>query len=358
MKQRVALLFGGRSAEHDVSLLSARNIYEAIDRNLYDVSLIGITRDGRWWLQEKGEFPESIACEHQVAMIPGGAGELVVWGKDATSQRSQIDLVMPILHGPFGEDGTVQGALVTAGVPFVGSGVLASAVCMDKDITKRLLREAGIPVVDWLPMRRGEQRSYADVSATLGSDVLFVKPARMGSSIGVGRARSKESFEAATAAALAHDDRIIIEPFVDAREIECAVLETSSQGSKLVTSWPGEIAAATHHEFYTYEAKYLDETGATLRTRADLDSDVAERIRDLAGTAFRTLNCRGLARVDFFLTKQGQIMINEINTFPGFTRISMYPRMMIDSQMTYADLITTLIEEARPTSVSSPTDGL
>ena len=226
MKQRVALLFGGRSAEHDVSLLSARNIYDAIDRNLYDVSLIGITRDGRWWLQENGEFPESIACEHQVAMIPGGAGELVVWGKDATNQRSQVDLVMPILHGPFGEDGTVQGALVTAGVPFVGSGVLASAVCMDKDITKRLLREAGIPVADWLLMRRGEQCSYADVSATLGSDVLFVKPARMGSSIGVGRARSKESFEAATAAALAHDDRIIIEPFVDAREIECAVLET------------------------------------------------------------------------------------------------------------------------------------
>jgi D-alanine-D-alanine ligase len=374
-KLTVGILFGGRSAEHEVSLESARNVYEAIDRERFNPVLIGIDKSGRWLLREDSHFlldsgsPREIrlnegGCPVTLAPRSGGTlspvktgspGKAAAGGLSAEEPAvPALDVVFPILHGPYGEDGTVQGLLKLADIPFVGSGVLGSAVGMDKDVMKRLLRDAGIPVGAFLALRSHEPiPSYREVTETLGSP-LFVKPANMGSSVGIGKVHNQEEYLPALREAFRYDRKIIIEEYIKGRELECAVL-----GNEEVTaSVPGEVIP--RHEFYSYDAKYLDEHGAALVIPADVEEAVTARIQELAVKTFKVLGCGGLSRVDFFLREgpaggdrrpgaerpEDRLMVNEINTIPGFTRISMYPKLWEASGISYTELITRLIDLA------------
>lgn len=330
-KRKVAVLFGGRSAEHDVSLMSAANAIEAIDTGKYEVIAIKIERDGRW-LHEGQE----------VGFVPGTHS--LVNGSGAPAQTvHDIDVIFPVLHGPFGEDGAIQGLAETIGLPYVGCGVLGSALCMDKDVTKRLLVAAGIPVARSLTARRGDTIAFADVERQLGTPV-FVKPARQGSSFGVGKANSPETFHAALDIAFRHDHKLLIEEFVAGREIECAVLERPD--GSLAVSEPGEIITQGAHAFYTYEAKYIDAGGAIVQTPANVPAQISRESRELAEGVFRTLECGGMARVDFFLRPDGSLLVNEVNTIPGFTDMSMYAKALAASGIPYAQVVDILIETA------------
>lgn len=346
-KTRVAVLYGGRSAEHDVSILSATNVVKAIDRTRYEIVAIAIDRTGRWWLTEldDGELPRMVPAQAaEIALVPGGHGRLVaVSGAAEPTELPPVDVVFPVLHGPFGEDGSVQGCAEVADVAYVGSGVFASAAAMDKDFAKRLLRDAGLPVARSLTLRRGEAVSFDAVTAGLGLP-LFVKPARQGSSVGVGKAVDAASFEAGLAEAFRHDDKVLAEEFVKAREIECAVLENAE--GKLTVSLPGEIIPAERHGFYTYEAKYIDAEGAVVRAPADVPADVGARAKELAEKAFRALGCAGMARVDFFLRPDGDLVLNEVNTIPGFTDISMYAKALAAEGISYGEVIEVLVAHA------------
>ena len=346
-KLRVGILFGGKSAEHEVSLQSAKNIADAIDKNKYEVCLIAIDKAGHWLLPNQAEFllntsdPKTIALNtlgnESVALVPQSSGE--VTNLSRSGALPAVDVVFPILHGPFGEDGTVQGLLKLAGVPFVGASVLGSAVGMDKDVMKRLLRDAGLPIVKFKVLRQGEVVDFAAISVELGTP-LFIKPANLGSSVGVSKAKNKQEFEEAVAHAFEFDTKIIVEEFVAGRELECAVLGNQNPDASGV----GEIIP--HHEFYSYDAKYIDEDGASLIIPADIPTEATERLRSLATLVFKTLSCEGLARVDFFYTKEGTLFVNEINTMPGFTNVSMYPRLWGAAGISYTDLITRLIDLA------------
>jgi len=346
-KIRVGILFGGKSAEHEVSLQSAKNVADAIDRDKYDVSLIGIDKSGRWLLPDQAQYllnatdPKLIALnrenERSIALVPQSGGALTsLSGGDA---GSPIDVVFPILHGPFGEDGTVQGLLKIAGVPFVGAGVLGSAVGMDKDVAKRLLRDAGLPIARFVVLRSAEDADFDAISADLGLP-FFVKPANLGSSVGVHKVNARSDFEDAIADAFRFDTKVIVEEFVDGREVECSVLGNRDPEASVL----GEIVS--NHDFYSYDAKYIDEDGAALVVPADLPEETSERLRALAIDAFKVLECEGMARVDFFLKADGTVLINEINTIPGFTKISMYPRLWAASGLSYKDLIDRLIRLA------------
>jgi D-alanine-D-alanine ligase len=345
---KVALLFGGRSAEHEVSVLSAGNVFRALDPDKYEVVPIAIARDGSWLLcnLDDGAFPTAVPSSGpRVALLPGGGGRYLVMAEDGlpVPMASGVDVIFPVLHGPFGEDGTVQGVAEIASVAFVGSDVLGSAVAMDKDFAKRLLREAGLPVAGFCTFTASEPPIFDSVVELLGRP-LFVKPARLGSSVGVGKAASAEEFAAAVAEAFRHDEKILVEAFVAGREIECGVLQ-NPDGS-LFVSVPGEIVPTNRHSFYTYEAKYLDADGAELKVPADLPTTVAERVRELSASAFRVLGCAGLARIDFFVRPDSMVVINEINTMPGFTAISMYPKVLAASGVSYAELVERLIAHA------------
>ncbi|MDE2235756.1 MAG: D-alanine--D-alanine ligase [Gammaproteobacteria bacterium] len=341
---RVGILFGGKSAEHEISLLSAKNIIEALDKNKYEPVLIGIDKDGRWLVNEPSRFllnetnPKLIALNKAnsqgVALAPQNAGQLtsLEHGRLDTS----VDVVFPVLHGPFGEDGTVQGLLKLANVPFVGAGVLGSAVGMDKDVMKRLLRDAGIPVPKFLVFRQGEALDFKAVTNILGLP-LFVKPANLGSSVGISKVKDAASFQKAVAEALRFDVKIIVEENIQGREIECAVLGNQDPQASV----PGEIIPT--HEFYDYQAKYVDENGARLEAPAKLPPETVKRVQELAIRTFRALNCEGMGRVDFFLKADGTLLVNEINTIPGFTKISMYPRLWGLSGVSYTQLIDRLI---------------
>jgi D-alanine-D-alanine ligase len=358
-KTRVAVIFGGKSAEHEVSLQSARSIVDAIDRRKYDVVLIGIDKSGRWH-----RFAESSYLEHaddparialkaasaELAVVPGHGerGMVVVGGGGAAGAASErddapVDVVFPVLHGPFGEDGTVQGYLKLAGVPFVGAGVLGSAVGMDKDVANRLLRDAGIPKAAFRVFRHHERSrvSFAELSRELGMPV-FVKPANLGSSVGISKAATEAELARALDLAFRYDTKVVVEKNVAGREIECAVLGNDHP----VASVPGEVVPAEKHGFYSYEAKYLDEHGARLDVPARLDPETARRVQELACRTFAALGCEGMARVDLFLTPEGELFVNEINTIPGFTRISMYPKLWEASGLPYPALIARLIELA------------
>lgn len=341
-KPTIAVLFGGRSAEHDVSIMSARNVIAAIDAEKYDVIAIGVARDGRWLLSANAAHGigdrEAGRCE--VALSPGGNGQLV---GTAGHALPRVDVLFPVLHGPFGEDGTVQGLAETAGVPYVGSGVLASALCMDKDLTKRLLVAADIPVARSITMRRGDTTTFEAVERRLGAPV-FVKPARQGSSFGVGKAANPEAFRRAVEIAFQYDDKLLVEAFVAAREIECAVLERAD--GTLIVSEPGEIITQGSHAFYTYDAKYVDADGAVVRTPADVPARVTHACRKMAETVFRQLECAGMARVDFFLAADGSLLVNEVNTIPGFTDMSMYAKALAASGISYARAVDMLIDHA------------
>jgi len=342
----VGLLFGGRSAEHDVSLMSAHFVFEALTRAGARVVLIGIGRDGVWrHCPGANAVPETVpAIGGEVTLAPGRGGQLFPLDPSAGAVP-RLDVVFPVLHGPFGEDGTIQGLLEIANVPFVGAGVLGSAVAMDKDVAKRLLRDAGLPIPRFIACALPDVPDFEAACAVLGGAPLFVKPARLGSSVGVSKAEDAGAFDAAVALAGRYDDKILIEAFVPAREIECAVLDT---GTELIASVPGEIVPAIdRHGFYSYEAKYLDPSGAALVVPADLPAMTAEQVRALALTVFRVLGCAGMARIDFFLHKTtGEVLVNEANTIPGFTAISMYPRLMEASGVAGPELVTTLVDQA------------
>jgi len=351
-KLKVAIIFGGKSAEHEVSLQSARNVFDALDRSKYEPVPIGIDKAGRWLLGDGSRFlldaddPARIALaasSDEVTFAPESGGRLSqVAGRGeapagAAFAGGAVDVAFPILHGPLGEDATVQGFLRLAGIPFVGAGVLGSAVGMDKDVMKRLLRDAGLPVADFLVLRAGEPRPGWDGVVDRLGPVVFVKPANMGSSVGVSKVRSAAEWTAALDEAFRWDRKILVEEFVEGRELECAVLGDEAPEASVV----GEIRA--NADFYSYEAKYLDENGAALDIPAKLPEDLALRARELAVRTFRVLECEALARVDMFLRSDGGLVVNEINTMPGFTRISMYPKLWEASGLPYPELVDRLI---------------
>ena len=348
-KLRVGILFGGRSAEHEVSLQSAKNIIDAIDTNKYEVVLIGIDKNGGWHLDEgsrfllrttESELPQLPASGENLALVPGKQEEQLVLLSGQQTPGS-LDVVFPILHGPFGEDGTVQGLLKLANIPFVGAGVLGSAVGMDKDVMKRLLRDADIPIARFIVLNKysATEVDFDDARDQLGLP-LFIKPANLGSSVGINKVRDREEFDRAVRDAFKYDNKVLIEECIDGREIECSVLGNAQP----VASVLGEILP--RHEFYSYEAKYLDENGAVLEIPAKVAPEISERIRQTAIKTFSTLCCEGMARVDFFLRNGEEIIVNEINTIPGFTRISMYPKLWEASGLPYGELIDKLIELA------------
>jgi D-alanine-D-alanine ligase len=353
-RKTIGLLFGGRSAEHEVSKLSAANVLRALDPDRYDIIPIGIGRDGRWLLCDSGngggrgatslEIPEGAS---QVALLPGGGGEMIVLNGNAGSTTLRLDAVVPVLHGPNGEDGTVQGFLELANIPYVGSGVMGSAAGMDKDVAKRLLRDSGLPVVPFLTLTPRTRVDYRAAVDALGTSDLFVKPANMGSSVGVSRASSPDEFSKACERAFRYDSKVLVERSVTgAREIECSVLEDAA--GEIKASPLGEIVPAGSHGFYSYDAKYIDADGALLRIPAELPADHARRIQDLAVETFRTLSCEGLARVDFFVDpkNEGSLFVNEVNTLPGFTAISMYPKLWEAGGLPQSELMEILIGHA------------
>ncbi|MCK4584082.1 D-alanine--D-alanine ligase [candidate division WOR-3 bacterium] len=348
-KIRVGILFGGKSAEHEVSLQSAKNIIEAIDKKKYEVVLIGIDKKGRWYLSDASRFllhadnPKLIKlnkANDNVAFVPGKKTKQLI---SLTGRRSEgrIDVVFPILHGPFGEDGTVQGLLKLANVPFVGASVLGSAVGMDKDVMKRLLRDAGIPTPKFLAFNRSslDKIDFNDVKKQLGLP-FFIKPANLGSSVGISKVKDKKQFDVAVREAFKYDNKILFEKYIEGREIECSILGNDDP----IASVPGEVLP--QHEFYSYEAKYIDENGAILEIPAKLTDEIIKEIQEIAIRTFKVLCCEGMARIDFFLRDNKEVIVNELNTIPGFTKISMYPRLWEASGITYTELIDRLIQLA------------
>ncbi|MFA5841341.1 MAG: D-alanine--D-alanine ligase [Candidatus Paceibacterota bacterium] len=345
-KMKIGVLFGGKSAEHEVSLNSARNVINALDKNKYEVIPIGITKEGKWLLSDTSNYllnsnnPKLIKLNNsnkEVALYAQGQGSLTSINSNSEIKR-KLDVVFPVMHGPFGEDGSMQGLLKLAGVPFVGPSVLGSAVGMDKEITKRLLRDAGIPIGKFTTLKMGDKINFKKVKKELGLP-LFIKPANMGSSVGVSKVHSEKEFKKAVKDAFDFDTKIIIEENIIGREIECALLGNNVP----MASIPGEIIA--NQDFYSYDAKYIDE-GSVAVIPAKLNRKTIKKIQELAIKTFQVLNCEGMSRVDFFLKKNGNILVNEINTIPGFTNISMYPKLWDASGVPISKLLDRLIELA------------
>ncbi len=346
-KITLGILFGGKSAEHEISLRSAVNVIEAIDKEKYDVTLIGITKSGKWLLNEENELLISNHDNEQlslnensasVALIPQGDGKISNFSNPTYNKK--LDVVFPILHGPFGEDGTIQGLLKLANIPFVGADVFGSSVGMDKEVMKRLLRDAGLPIGKFETLINGQEiPSFKTLSKKIGSP-MFIKPANLGSSVGINKATDESSYQKAVKEAFEFDSKIIIEEFIDAREIECAVLGNQAPKASVC----GEISFS--HDFYSYEAKYLDDAGYKIEIPAKLDEEIHIKLQEMAIRIFQILDCKGFARVDFFLTKDNQILVNEINTIPGFTKISMYPKLWEATGISYSELIDNLIQLA------------
>jgi D-alanine-D-alanine ligase len=357
-KPRVAVVFGGRSTEHGVSCVSAGSVLAAIDRDRYDVVPVGISREGRWVLAadepEKlaitgGELPgvEEGGAAVVLAGDPTHRGLLVQEPGSVPQELGEVDVVLPLLHGPYGEDGTVQGLLELAGVPYVGSGVFASAAAMDKGHMKTLLQGAGLPVGPYAVVTArawdSDKAAVRESVASLGFPV-FVKPARAGSSVGITKVHGPGELDDAVEEARRHDLRVVVEAGVEGREIECGVLE-GRDGAAPEASLPGEIVVGGGHEFYDFAAKYLPDEGTDLVVPADLPDDVVRQVQDLSVRAFEALACEGLARVDFFLTPTG-LVVNEVNTMPGFTPVSMFPLMWRASGLDYPALVERLVETA------------
>ncbi|MEO8816570.1 MAG: D-alanine--D-alanine ligase family protein [Mycobacterium sp.] len=354
-RTRVAVVFGGRSSEHAISCVSAGSILRNLDPRRFEVVAVGITPEGSWVLTDAdpdalairgGQLPavtSAWGAELALPADPQRAGQLVALG--AGTVLDSVDVVFPVLHGPYGEDGTVQGLLELAGVPYVGAGVLASAAGMDKEFTKKLLAAEGLPIGAYTVLRPAQPSLTAQERERLGLPV-FVKPARGGSSIGVSRVSRWDELPAAIADSRSHDPKVIVEAAILGRELECGVLEFPD--GTVAASTVGEIRVATMDgraaSFYDFATKYLDDA-AELDVPAKIDDDVADAVRQLAIRAFAALDCQGLARVDFFLTEDGPV-INEINTMPGFTTISMYPRMWAASGVDYPTLLATMVDTA------------
>jgi D-alanine-D-alanine ligase len=344
---RVGVLFGGRSGEHEVSLASAASVIRALDPEKYEAVPIGISKDGRWLVGSGAQkmLPEVLKSGERISLPPDPTvAALVPLSQSAGQSSVTVDVVFPVLHGTFGEDGTVQGLLELAGLPYVGAGVLASAVGMDKDVQKRLFKEAGLPIVPFLAIARSEwERNAAKVFRDVKKKFrfpVFVKPATLGSSVGMTRVKAAHELTAAMDAAAQFALKIIVERAVNAREIEVSVLGNH----EIRASIPGEIVP--HRDFYDYAAKYLEE-GTRLVIPAPLTKAQVARFQDYAVRAFRAIDGAGMARCDFFLERRsGKIFLNELNTIPGFTSISMYPKMWEASGLPYPKLIDRLIELA------------
>ncbi|NKC16300.1 MAG: D-alanine--D-alanine ligase [Gammaproteobacteria bacterium] len=348
-KQRLAVIFGGQSREHEVSVISARSVLEYIDRDRYDILLIGIDKQGRWLaLDESHNMMAASTVESDAArtiMVDHSqGGAVIIRSNDGGEERLGIDVAFPVLHGPRGEDGTVQGLLELAGIATVGSSVAGSAVAMDKELAKRAFRAEGLAQLDYMVVRRQRWRERADtvlseIEGRLGFPV-FVKPARLGSSVGVSRATDKASLRAALAEAARYDSKLIVETAATGcREIECAVLGYAAP----ITSVLGEIVPCS--DFYDYDAKYVAQDSQFI-IPAQLSEDATAHIQEMAVAAFRAVSAAGMARVDFFVVREETIFLNEINTIPGFTPISMYPKLWTASGIEYSDLIQRLIELA------------
>ncbi|MFE2498023.1 D-alanine--D-alanine ligase family protein [Streptomyces scopuliridis] len=374
-KPRVAVVFGGRSSEHAISVVTAGAVLRSIDRTKYDVLPIGITTDGRWALT--ADDPERMAIADralpsvdQIAESTDGGVVLsidpgnreVVYSEPGSVPKAlgEVDVVFPVLHGPYGEDGTLQGLLELSGVPYVGAGVLASAVGQDKEYMKRVFTSFGLPVGPYLVIRPREweqgpegakgaaaREKITDFAAEHGWP-LFVKPARAGSSMGITKVEDASGLDEAIAEAQRHDPKILVESLLRGREIECGVLEFED-GPR--ASMPAEIPPVTAHDFYDFEAKYIDSAAGLVP--APLTEEQTAEVQRLAVEAFEAVSCEGLVRADFFLTEDGEFVINEINTLPGFTPISMFPRMWQESGVGYPELIDRLIQAAlrRPTGL-------
>jgi D-alanine-D-alanine ligase len=358
-RTRVAVVFGGRSTEHAVSCVSAGSVLAAIDRDRYEVVPVGISREGRWVLA--ADDPERLAITGGELPEVAGDGAAVVLSGDPThrglsvyepgempQELGEVDVVLPLLHGPYGEDGTLQGLLELAGVPYVGSGVFASAAAMDKGHMKTLLQGAGLPVGQYAVVTprawAADPAAVRETAASLGYP-LFVKPARAGSSVGITKVHAPAELDDAVEGAREHDPRVVLEAALEGREIECGVLE-GLDGGPPEASVPGEVVVGGEHEFYDFAAKYLPDEGTELIVPAELPEQVATEVRELACAAFEALGCEGLARVDFFVGRDGTAVINEVNTMPGFTPVSMFPLMWKATGLDYPALVDRLVQTA------------
>jgi len=350
-KLKIGVLYGGRSGEHDVSLCSAASVVAALDKSKYDVVAIGIDRDGRWYVQDQPEIIVDKAFGKIMSLKKRGLwlvnqfeqkNKLYIYNLETSGEKVFVDVVFPVLHGTYGEDGTLQGLLELAMVPYVGVDVAGSAVGMDKDIAKRLLKEAGIPVVPWITVGKHDWLEHPkNILNHAGNQLslpLFVKPLCTGSSVGIKKVKAKKELADAIDYAFQFDTRIMIETGIDCREIECAILGNDNPQASV----PGEILP--QHEFYSYEAKYLDPEGAQMNIPAKLPAKLSAAIRQCAVAGFKALNCNSMARVDFFLEKKtNQFFLNEINTLPGFTSISMYPKLWAATGIHYSELLDHLV---------------
>lgn len=339
-KIKVGIIFGGKSAEHEVSLLSARNVINALDKDRYDVDLIGIEKNGTWYFGQNAQLlldgkttllKKQNSITERLESFPSTIPNQI--------DIKSVDVFFPVLHGTYGEDGTIQGLLKLTNKPFVGCGVLGSAIGMDKDIMKRLLQQSDIPVVRFLTIRVNDMKKadYKKICKELGK-TLFIKPANMGSSVGVSKISNQKEFNAALKIAFLYDKKVLVEEAMDVREIECSVLGNQDP----IASVPGEIIVKK--EFYSYNEKYSSSSSTTTQIPAELSIDMTKKVQELAIKAFTILECEGMARVDFFIDrKSNKLYVNEINTIPGFTDISMYPKMWEASNVSCVELIDKLI---------------
>jgi len=349
-KINIGLVFGGRSGEHEVSLQSAKSIYEALDKDKYNVFLIGIDKQGHWLLGNPANYLLNAQNPKLIALNRSSATSIVPVNKTDSSEiislqsgkeLAKIDVFFPIIHGTYGEDGSLQGMLEILNCAYVGSGVIGSALGMDKDIQKRLLSLAGINVACFMTIMKSQySKSSLDKIVQKFSLPVFVKPANLGSSVGISKAHNLKELEKAIIDAFKYDTKIMVEEYIKGREIECSVLGNNEP----VASVPGEVIS--NHEFYSYEAKYIDENGAGLKIPADLPEKVVKEVQQTAVKTFLTLECYGFARVDFFLTANNKLYVNEINTIPGFTKISMFPKLFGASGIPYSELLNKLINLA------------
>jgi D-alanine-D-alanine ligase len=356
-KLRVAVLYGGRSGEHEVSLQSAASVINYLDRDRFEIVPVAIDKQGRWHLNDisllEGKKSLPVFKNAPKVVLPPnpadtGVGSALIRLGESGEARG-IDVVFPVMHGPLCEDGTIQGLLELADLPYVGCGVLASAIAMDKEMAKRVARDAGIPIVPYVSLKhevwkKEKQQLAKSIEEQLGYPV-FVKPANLGSSVGVHKVKEPSGLNAALEDAFNYDRKVLVEAAVNAREIEMSVLENLEAGADPLVSIPGEIDPA--HEFYSYEAKYLDEKGAALIIPAKLDPAETKRAQDIGRKAFTALECEGMARVDLFLDRtSGEFLFNELNTIPGFTSISMYPKLWEASGIGYRELLSKLVDLA------------
>jgi D-alanine-D-alanine ligase len=339
-KKKVAILYGGRSVEHGVSVNSARNIFEYLDKDQFEPVPIGISTTGQWFLTKGVDKDMEQGKALGLLLDPGNPGFLLL----SSGDRFKTDIIFPVLHGTDGEDGSIQGMIKAMDIPMVGTSVLGSSMAMNKIVAKRLLKEAGLPVTDFLTFRYDEKDkiSFTAIAKKLGLPFM-VKSASLGSSVGVSKVKTKKDFANAVEEAFRYDQEMIAEEFVTGREIECAVLGNYPPEA----SYPGEVVISKKYEFYTFDAKYVDPDAVRIDVPANLSKPIAEKIRKASVKAFEALHCEDFSRIDLFLDKKGKIYINEINTIPGFTNSSMYPVMWKERGVGFSELITRLLNLAQ-----------